>query len=600
MYDNKIKVRFKDSLNYQDISTNTNKKYNLRDKYWYSNPYDPNKNSSDLHIGFNRYNFYNTDSAFILFNEKKSGKVKKAFEDITLGENVNYIEERINKYHDEFETRLNECDKLLFEYEELFNKEKEMMQKITEINLECLREEFIEETRRIKWAKRFDEISLSVLTDFKIDYNKVKMYLSKGRENIKWIKNPTLEILEGEKNKLNRIKSQIDLTDLNIEENKEELYKLDLSLKSSDETLLLLCKLKDYQSYEIENVIRDNVHYEEFFEYKLTDLKNQLKDKGISFDEINLEELTHIIQQHNQEISRIKNKIMDCKIAIQKQNKLKEEITREFRKNFNLMDEFSENLKENNLDILIMEKIEQINNSIQLINNLSELIYISPNDSLDEVILNLESLYTTFRELKAETNQNRAIEIQNEKNKLRIKEIESKIDELEKNRMIIKKGKQNLSDLLKTHGKEKYLQDFLFNNNKEIFRIFNSIHTPKEFEDLKFDRNSDIILKRKNSSEDAELSTISTGQRTALSIAIFLSLNKKLQHGPPYMIFDDPISFIDDLNVVSFLDYLRELAIQTDRQIFFATSNQHLAFLFAQKFKFLGDSEFKTIIMKGK
>jgi tetratricopeptide (TPR) repeat protein len=486
--DYKIRVRFKDSLNDQDISTNTIKRYNLRDKYWYNNPYDPNKNSSDLHIGFNRYNFYNTDSAFILFNEKKSGKVKKAFEDITLGENVNYIEERINKYHDEFKTRLSECENLLFEYKDLVKKEKGTIQKIKEINLEHLREEFIEEARRIKWAKKFDEISPSILTDFKIDYNKVETYLNKARENIKWIKNPTVEILEEEKNKLNQVRSQIKLTDINIEENKEEYLK----------------------------------------------------------------------------------------------------------------GELSENLNENNLEILINEKIEQINDSIQLINDLSEIIYISPNDSLDKIMLDLETLYTTFREFKAEMNQNRVTEIQNENTKLKIKEIETKINELENNRKAILKGTGTLSYLLETHGKGKYLQDFILSNNREIFRIFNSIHIPKEFEDIKFDENSDIILKRNSSSEYAELSTISTGQRSALALSIFLNLNKKLRHGPPYIIFDDPIAYIDDLNVLSFLDYLREVAIQTDRQIFFATSNKHLAFLFSQKFKFLGDSEFKTFIMKGK
>lgn len=66
-----------------------------------------------------------------------------------------------------------------------------------------------------------------------------------------------------------------------------------------------------------------------------------------------------------------------------------------------------------------------------------------------------------------------------------------------------------------------------------------------------------------------------------------------MRNGPPYLIFDDPISFIDDLNVLSFFDYLRETAINTEKQVFFATSNENLAFLFVQKFKFLG-SDFKV------
>ena len=58
----------------------------------------------------------------------------------------------------------------------------------------------------------------------------------------------------------------------------------------------------------------------------------------------------------------------------------------------------------------------------------------------------------------------------------------------------------------------------------------------------------------------------------------------------PWLIFDDPIAHIDDLNILSFLDSLRELVISGNRQMFFATANAKVANLFARKFDFLGDS----------
>jgi DNA repair protein SbcC/Rad50 len=61
-----------------------------------------------------------------------------------------------------------------------------------------------------------------------------------------------------------------------------------------------------------------------------------------------------------------------------------------------------------------------------------------------------------------------------------------------------------------------------------------------------------------------------------------------LKNGPNIIMFDDPISFVDDLNCLSFLDYLR-LSIIKDRQLFFATANAKLASLFEKKFSFLGD-----------
>jgi ABC-type cobalamin/Fe3+-siderophores transport system ATPase subunit len=59
------------------------------------------------------------------------------------------------------------------------------------------------------------------------------------------------------------------------------------------------------------------------------------------------------------------------------------------------------------------------------------------------------------------------------------------------------------------------------------------------------------------------------------------------------MLIDDPIAHVDDMNCLSFLDYLREVAISGERQIVFATASDKLAALFSRKFDFLGESEFK-------
>lgn len=54
------------------------------------------------------------------------------------------------------------------------------------------------------------------------------------------------------------------------------------------------------------------------------------------------------------------------------------------------------------------------------------------------------------------------------------------------------------------------------------------------------------------------------------------------------------VAHIDDINMLSFLDYLRQLAISGSRQIFFATADTKLAGLFRHKFRFLGE-EFKEL-----
>lgn len=133
------------------------------------------------------------------------------------------------------------------------------------------------------------------------------------------------------------------------------------------------------------------------------------------------------------------------------------------------------------------------------------------------------------------------------------------------------------------------MQSALQNNRGAIEEIFSRIHAPAEFAGI---GSTVSTLVRKNSRVEAKLSEVSTGQRAAFALSIFLSQNAQLKTAPPVLLIDDPIAHVDDLNCLSFLDYLREIAISETRQIFFATADDKLAALFERKFDFLG-SEFQ-------
>jgi exonuclease SbcC len=85
------------------------------------------------------------------------------------------------------------------------------------------------------------------------------------------------------------------------------------------------------------------------------------------------------------------------------------------------------------------------------------------------------------------------------------------------------------------------------------------------------------------------LQEISSGQRAAFVLSVFLAMNAKLKSGPPIVLLDDPVAHIDDFNALSFIDYLRELVLSRQRQVFYATADSRLAGLFEHKFGFLGD-----------
>lgn len=131
--------------------------------------------------------------------------------------------------------------------------------------------------------------------------------------------------------------------------------------------------------------------------------------------------------------------------------------------------------------------------------------------------------------------------------------------------------------------------------SKNIGDVFDRIHSPHEFEEIVIEEQK-IYLKRSSDEALVPISKLSTGQRSALALSVFISMNLSLKNGPPFLIFDDPVVYVDDLNILSFFDYLREFAVQGKRQIFFATASNKIATLFEKKMDFLSNnSKFKRI-----
>lgn len=121
--------------------------------------------------------------------------------------------------------------------------------------------------------------------------------------------------------------------------------------------------------------------------------------------------------------------------------------------------------------------------------------------------------------------------------------------------------------------------------------IFGRIHVPAEY---LVTADAEAPLRRRDNNLPVQLNQVSTGQRSAYALSMFLAMNAQVKAGPKVILLDDPISHIDDLNALSFLDYLRNLVINSDRQVFFATADEKIAGLFVHKFGFLGE-EFQTI-----
>ena len=152
------------------------------------------------------------------------------------------------------------------------------------------------------------------------------------------------------------------------------------------------------------------------------------------------------------------------------------------------------------------------------------------------------------------------------------------------------KAQSVLKALQKDHSLNSAMEAALQENRTAIETIFSQIHSPAEFRGL---GPTWSTLIRKMDGREAKLTEISAGQRAAFALSVFLAQNAKLKVAPPIVLIDDPIAHVDDMNSLSFLDYLREIALKGQRQIFFTTANNKLAALFERKFDFLGPDGFR-------
>lgn len=90
------------------------------------------------------------------------------------------------------------------------------------------------------------------------------------------------------------------------------------------------------------------------------------------------------------------------------------------------------------------------------------------------------------------------------------------------------------------------------------------------------------------------MAKVNTGQRAAFALSIFLARNRTVSNTPPTLLIDDPIAHINDLNALSFMNDLRDLVVNFERQIIIAKANTKVTSPFAKKFSFL-EGEFQNV-----
>lgn len=329
-------------------------------------------------------------------------------------------------------------------------------------------------------------------------------------------------------------------------------------------------------------------------------LKQELEDKGFYEDEIKL--IKEEFENHftkikfsysdktmfEKEYQALKKEIPDISDSI---NKIKEKLILNEKNQSKIINEVAPSINLIEYERDFNYRIELLKTGIVDFNSLKDFFTYSEDDDMSKLSQQLDKLHILYEDIKKSIRDQKELVLAN---KL-INDSNSKINILKPACLRLDSGLKVIIDILDNHNESTILGDFIKDNEIEIQEIFQNIHSPNEFSKIIFnDSKNSIFLKRRTEDVEVPINKISTGQRSALALSIFLALNKKLKNGPNLILFDDPVTYTDDLNILSFLDYLREIVINENRQVIFATASQKLAGLFEKKFAFLGETEYKS------
>lgn len=163
-----------------------------------------------------------------------------------------------------------------------------------------------------------------------------------------------------------------------------------------------------------------------------------------------------------------------------------------------------------------------------------------------------------------------------------LREIDSRIDTLNESIDNCRDSIERLEAAFEGDGGEAELEALVAEHMAVISTLFKAFQRPYEFEQVRYE-DGEVAVERRNAGGEAEVSEMSSGQRAALALAIFVTNNIAHERAPPVMLLDEPFAHLDDINTISFFNLLLELAETGERQIVFATANKDIAELLQRK-----------------
>lgn len=253
----------------------------------------------------------------------------------------------------------------------------------------------------------------------------------------------------------------------------------------------------------------------------------------------------------------------------------------------------SSSMEPKGLVLKIERTLITLEKSIEFLDIATQYIELQEDQHLEDIHLSLEQIILDFDKAKKAENYQLTADSELKEKIVVLEAAQSKMDDVFSCLDNFEKANNVLCTIINDHSIEEATRESFESIRIYVSDIFARIHAPAEYTLGNF---SDGLSLGTIEGKEHSVNQVSTGQRAALALSIFLALNLSAENSPPIMLIDDPIAHIDDLNALSFIDYLRDLSINTNKQIFFATADAKLAALFEKKFEFLGKRYNKIVL----
>jgi DNA repair exonuclease SbcCD ATPase subunit len=454
--------------------------------------------------------------------------------------------------------------------------------------------------------------------------------LSKLEKELKNILNESLAYIKNNNiDTVPQVKCPVCSSDFNRDRLIENIEKKltndnnELSSKIRDKNELEI-KLKDYQN-KLTKSKELYKHFNKDFTEKLGSIKNAiiLLGQKIRKQEQKYNDELKSLNEESIKAQEKQTNILDLINSMSLSNdvnKLEEELTLEIdgvnnslqQIGFSLIslqtDEIQNNIENTKRRIAIFEK-----NLVELkinINNIEDdIIYKTKEvnnklNSLDNFENDLKYISQSFNEVYQE--------LSNSKKMKELKALEEQFNEMSKQEQHNIKVINILGQLVEasTEAIQEISQQIIVQHQEFINTIYKRINPHPLFTEVEFnfDKNSkgsdilniNCINKNLNNKVNPAF-TFSSAQVNVVAVSIFLGMALRQQcSNLKTIMLDDPIQNMDDLNVISFIDILRNFLYinnkeTNNKQIIISTHDQNFHRLMIKKFRFVRNKSFEFV-----